>query len=493
MILDTYSKRATNFEIGLNLKTNLLIGFALLVAVSASLMIGSGFGLYAIILVVSIAASLVVAINYQIGVFLVVFMLPISMTQLFPRQMFGVTGVNPFNVVFVVVCMSIAFAYRFRAHVLTEVIPWQLLLFLIAPCLVAIGIGLPQIDKIPSFMYINNLVMFETWPAYIIDGFVKPFMQVGVAIQIAIFVANNKKPDRIIIAISAGAMTLAVVTLVLLAQSGIGLGALAQDNAGMRGVLSFTGLHANSLGLMFNLCLALLLFSIPAPQSTWQRSFAILGAIVCAVMIAMTFSRAAMGAMAILTLWFLISTRRFVSLFIGALIVVIGLFFLPDAFYDRLLTGVANRDLQSISAGRLDMIWIPLLQIVPDHFILGNGIFSVLWSTPLITGRMLAVGHAHNAYLNALLDMGLIGLILVLLFYLFVIMEIRRLRESDPDPYFRQFMLGVQAGIVLLLIQGLTGDSLIPSPSQVYLWCGLGVVLGRRALIARNLPIIQQP
>lgn len=485
MILNNYSSSGSSADSVVNNGSVFLFAAILSVAVFIGLIVGVGLGFYAVLLVLVCVSGLAVVFDYRVGVFLLVLMLALSMTELFPRKLLGVTGLNPLNIIFLAVCASIILAHKFRIRVLSEVLPKELLIYLIIPCLFALAIGAPQIGKIPGFMYVTKLVIFETWPGYVIDSFVKPFMQVGVAILIAIYVANGKRTERIMLVVTAGAVALASITLVMLALSGLGLGALARDDAGMRGALSFTGLHANSLGLMFNLCLALHLFAIPAPQPVWQRAFTIFGAFVCSVMVAMTFSRAGIVAMGFLIVMFLVSTKRFVPLFIGSLAVIVGLFFLPDAFYNRLLTGVANRDLHSISAGRLDMIWQPLLQIIPDNLIFGNGLSSVLWSTPLVTGRMLAVGHAHNAYLNTLLDMGIVGLVLVLLFYRFVFKEINRVRQTDPDPYFRQFVIGVQAGLVLLLIQGISGDNLIPSPSQVYLWCGIGIILGRRAVVNR--------
>ena len=138
-----------------------------------------------------------------------------------------------------------------------------------------------------------------------------------------------------------------------------------------------------------------------------------------------------------------------------------------------------------ISAGRIDHLWLPLLPEVPKSPIYGHGLGSILWSEPMRRGAgvtFLAVGHPHNAYLQALLDMGIAGLILVCAYLAHVWKGFRTL-SVDPalSPTLRGFFLGAAAGLLALLISYLTDSSLLPRPEQAFLWLAIGMMYGQRA------------
>jgi hypothetical protein len=359
------------------------------------------------------------------------------------------------------------------------------LLYIIIPALYSILNGMDKISLIPAVMYENNSVFFTTKLGYFFDGFVKPFVQIAVALFVAHYVCFSKNPDKIVYFISAGASILGLTLLVVLATKGMSISALAASDAGTRNTLSFSGMHANGLALMFNLCLCMLLFSVKSIQSVSGKLFVQLSIAICSLMVAFTFSRTAMVTLALIYIVFLFSNKDFMILFCGFFTAVLVLMFLPDAFYNRLFTGFSSNDAHAISAGRFDMIWMPLLRVVFDHIIFGNGIYSIMWSPPLLSGAMLMVGHAHNMYLNALLDQGVIGLLCFICFYVAVFKRASVIESFDENPVFKGVAKGVKLAILVLAIQGLTGDSLMPSQSQVFLWCGIGVIFGRIAYLNR--------
>jgi O-antigen ligase len=92
-----------------------------------------------------------------------------------------------------------------------------------------------------------------------------------------------------------------------------------------------------------------------------------------------------------------------------------------------------------------------------------------------------AVGHPHNAYLQALLDMGIVGLVLVCAYFVHVWKGFRAL-SVDPalSPIMRGFYLGAAAGLASLLISYVTDSSLMPRPEQVFLWLAIGMMYGQR-------------
>jgi O-antigen ligase len=138
-----------------------------------------------------------------------------------------------------------------------------------------------------------------------------------------------------------------------------------------------------------------------------------------------------------------------------------------------------------ISAGRIEHIWLPLLPEIPKSPIFGHGLSSILWSEPMRRGAgvlILAVGHPHNAYLGALLDMGIAGLLLLCAYFIHVWRGFRAL-SLDPalSPTLRGFHAGAAAGLASLLISYATDSSLTPGPEQAFLWLAIGMMYGQRA------------
>ena len=135
------------------------------------------------------------------------------------------------------------------------------------------------------------------------------------------------------------------------------------------------------------------------------------------------------------------------------------------------------------------MFWLPLLPEVPRSPIYGHGLGSILWSEPMRRGAGLAIlvaGHPHNAYLQALLDMGAAGLILVCAYFGHIWKGFRAL-SVDPalSPTLRGFYLGAAAGLVAMSISYLTDSSLLPRPEQTFLWLAIGMMYGQRV----NAPV----
>jgi O-antigen ligase len=101
-------------------------------------------------------------------------------------------------------------------------------------------------------------------------------------------------------------------------------------------------------------------------------------------------------------------------------------------------------------------------------------------------GTILPVGHPHNAYLGAFLDMGVVGLVLLCAYFFHVWRNLRKL-AADPSlsPEIRGLFAGAAAGLVGFLIAGFAGSALTPVTEQVYLWFAIGMMYGQLARRAR--------
>jgi O-antigen ligase len=95
---------------------------------------------------------------------------------------------------------------------------------------------------------------------------------------------------------------------------------------------------------------------------------------------------------------------------------------------------------------------------------------------------MLPVTHPHNAYLQAILDMGLVGMGLLIAFY---ILAYRKLRDLGSNAYLsptmRGFYQGAVAGLLCFFITGFAGSSLRAVPEFAFLWIAIGMMYGQLA------------
>jgi O-antigen ligase len=113
----------------------------------------------------------------------------------------------------------------------------------------------------------------------------------------------------------------------------------------------------------------------------------------------------------------------------------------------------------------------------------GSGLGSILWSQPMRVGggaNVLLTTHPHNAYLQALLDTGALGLLLLCAYFAHVCREFWKL-GADPavDPAMRGFFQGAAAGLLGFLVSSITDGSLMPRPEQALLWLAIGMMYGQ--------------
>ena len=183
-----------------------------------------------------------------------------------------------------------------------------------------------------------------------------------------------------------------------------------------------------------------------------------------------------------MNLLFLLWRRNARALVFFGLLAAVALFALPDAVYERIATG-SGSGLNAMSSGRIDGLWLPLLPELLRHPLFGNGLESILWSAPMRRGAgvlILATTHPHNAYLEAALDMGVVGLTLLSAYFAHVWKGFRTLaKDLSLSPKLRGFFLGGAAGLLALLTSYLTDSSLRPREAdQAFLWLAIGMMYG---------------
>jgi O-antigen ligase len=175
---------------------------------------------------------------------------------------------------------------------------------------------------------------------------------------------------------------------------------------------------------------------------------------------------------------YLFSRRNWKTIGLAALALPVFIAFLPGAVWDRIQAG-ENGGADGVTAGRTNLIWEPLMPEMFDHPVIGRGLGAVMFSNAARQEAMPAVTHPHNAFLEAYLDLGVVGLAILLAYWASVWRNLRRLgRDERIHPNLRGLFEGAAAGLVSFLVAGFAGSSLMPVPEQVFLWFGVGAMYG---------------
>ena len=448
-------------------------------------------GLTSFFLCASLIACGCILVDFRIGVVLLILLMPMSgSSTLFPHEMFGVVGLNPLNLLLagtLISCMLHALA----DHSLPQLLPGPLLWLYIVPILIAGAIGTRHIHEIaPTLVVTYQALDFPDAASYLRDMVLKPMLMVVFALVVGAAVAKSARPERFLLPTLVSICAIAALVPVYVAHSGIALTALARDDE--REFLSTLGLHANDLGRLYAVAYALVLFTWSDAASRRLRLALLIALALTALALILTFSRGAFVALAVVNGLYVVWRFNAKTLLVAASAVVAALLFAPQAIFERLASG-QGAGLDAVSAGRVNGLWLPLLPEVLRHPMFGNGIGSILWSDAMRSGAghmVLVVTHPHNAYLQAALDMGITGLVLLCAYFAHVWKGLRTLAK-DPGiaPALRGFHLGAAAGLAGILVANFTDSSLTPRPEQAFLWLAIGVMYGYQARRAAATPV----
>jgi len=454
-------------------------GLALGIAALVVFGIVSGVGVAIGEVEATVAALTVIAVvaaiaDFRIGAVLAMVLLPIDASRLSAHNVFGLTGLNPLNLVLATTFAS----YFVRGHGLTRLVPKQVLWLVIVPVLVAGLIGMPHVEDIHPVFYEHDLIHFTDGWGYLRDLAIKPLFGVFVALLVAAAVARAKKTDRFIVPIIITVWMMSLAAIIYVLASGVSLGMLASDGA--RAFFSGLGMHANDFGRLFAVAYGLLLFTWGETRVTALKSVLVATMVVLTIALVLTFSRGAFIGWAIINALFLVWKMNARNLGLGLLAAAVGAALMPGAVLSRLSLGFgAGGDMNEVSAGRIDEIWTPLLPELFKSPIWGNGLDSIMWSHAIWADQILPVTHPHNAYMQAVLDMGLLGLALLFAFYWHVYRNFRDLGSNAYlSPTMRGFYQGAVAGLVCFFITGIAGSSLRPVPEFAFLWIAIGMMYG---------------
>jgi O-antigen ligase len=431
--------------------------------------------LQALVASLTLLACFAVLADFRIGAVLLLVMLPVEGSYLFPHSVFGVTGLNPLNLVLAATLVS----YLVRGHALQTFLPKQLGWLFVVPIVIAGLLGSRHVNEVHPAFYEMEVVHFTDALGYLRDVLLKPMLTVVAALVIAQAVMKSKKTENFLVPFIIAVWVMSVMAIGYVVAEGVSLGALALSSS--RTFFSALGMHANDLGRLYAVAYALLLFTWGETKDARLKTILLLTMGVLTIALLFTFSRGAFVGWVMVNVLFLVWKFNAKTIGLAILAGGAGLALMPGAVVSRMSMGlVGGGDVNEFSAGRVEEIWLPLLPELFKSPIWGNGLDATMWAQALWAEMMLPVTHPHNAYLQSILDMGLLGTGLLLAYYWHVYRACRDLgSNANLSPTLRGFYQGAVAGLLCFIVTGFAGSSLRPTPEFAFLWIAIGMMYGQ--------------
>ncbi|MGI5875301.1 MAG: O-antigen ligase family protein [Dethiobacteria bacterium] len=193
----------------------------------------------------------------------------------------------------------------------------------------------------------------------------------------------------------------------------------------------------------------------------------------------LTFSRGGWLGLAVGLFFFaLLKDRRilFLLFFLVLLFSLVGAVFMPDVFLQRFATIGSSQDTSNIY--RL-MVWEEALLIIKDFWATGVGLgyqaFRKIYPYYMLTRQKLPY-HAHNTYLQFLVETGVVGFFIFLWLIVSVLKKGLQSLFSCRDLFLKNILIAALSAIAAILSQGVVEHFLYMPKIIMLFWLIIAVV-----------------
>lgn len=418
-----------------------------------------------------------------------ILLMPILERPDMPHSMLGIPGLNPWNILLIVTVCS------WLLHKQREGLRWDMprgvnILLILQLLLLIIGFlriffdraGLEELQILREYGY-NYATGIGLWNEYLIN----PFK--WVVPGLLLYYGCNSRPRLMMALFSLLAMYL---ILSLLIYKAIPPWKIIDVDSLTKYAIKLdkrVGYHRVDLSAMLAGASWAFFSVIILVRQGWQRLGLLVGGGMVILGQALTGGRAGYMSWFLIGLFFgLFCWKKFLILM--PLIILLLVTFIPQ-IRDRILVGIDSTektgytqsddevDIKTLTAGR-DGIWRLSLEQFWKAPLTGHGRLAILRTG--INREALkefgeSFGHPHCAYLEQGIDNGILGLSIILLFYLTLARKSFSLLRDKTSPI-SIAIGGVALALILAqLITSLTAQSFYPRQGVVGMWCAIGIML----------------
>jgi len=386
---------------------------------------------------------------------LLIILIPLTHLSFMPNEMMGIPGNNPVNFIWIIAFVLIYAQNGKQQAPASRYFRPAFIALIIAYTVAALWTALDIKSLHPTlasqqYTIVGFLLSFLFKPAQIIIT--------GLMVYKYCLIKDSKHIEN-----AASFIPLLILPFMLY-YFYLGSGGGINYSLG-RGLISRnTGLDANEIGGLSTIILAYNLGK--AKQQFTKLDFISMGS----SLLVIVFSLSRMSFIATLLI-FLFTLKKLTlkqkTTAISLLVIVIMAF--TPMLLSRINYGITdrpdtrsksqNRDINAneLSAGRVDYIWKPALHMIEAHPVLGDGLISIWKGEYIVTRKIKKPIHPHNAYLQIALDMGFVG-ILILIFLL------RSMWATAKQNS------GFRYVLITWLLMGLTGFTFYPDIFNLPIW-----------------------
>jgi O-antigen ligase len=148
-----------------------------------------------------------------------------------------------------------------------------------------------------------------------------------------------------------------------------------------------------------------------------------------------------------------------------------------EGIVDSHTSGADDLDVDTLTAGR-NNIWPPVIDKIASEPLVGYG-RGAMERTGLSTAieSEELVRNPHNAYLEMLLDNGLVGLAVTLALFAYILGPSLSLTRAGRSPVFVAMGAVTSSLVIAQLVGSITGQSFYPREGTLGMWCAIGLML----------------
>jgi O-antigen ligase len=360
----------------------------------------------------------------------------------------------------------------------------------IVPYVVSHLVAYDKIDEIPvELAYAEGgFANLSSW--YLSHLGMSLLTTIGIAATVALALRRGADLTRLLIVAALPLWPIVTHAVLETSTSGLSLTELTSEENRSFLQNSTFAVHGNAFG-QYALFGYILFLGAAQGSKKNARTFFLATAALCTAGILVSFSRTAWGAwILVTTLWNV--TNRGRNKWVVPAVIACAMLLMPEALFQRIWKGIAERDIDQILSGRLDHMWIPVLEEVWIRPFFGQGWGAYMWSEAFKSGVAFRTSTVHNAYIRLLLESGVVGLLLVGFFYRSLWRQAHELENRESSELPKAMLKSARWLVFAMLITGVTGDAITPEMIQIYFWYGVGILLSVRvAAHARELDVRQ--
>lgn len=373
--------------------------------------------------------------------------IPFAQLPSMPRTVFGIMGLSPFNIVwgvaFISTLMVLIISKRplyFKDYFIGPIILLVVLYFVAAFRTV---VDLESLEGAHAIAKAGAGKFTYSLSSRLLLDVVKPLQYIlaGWIVLVATLLKGRQVVHR---ALMISMIVLSILATYYFVEGLLDTGSIykARTNIGRH-----IGIYANMAARMG----VLVFISFLLVRTKASPVLRILTLFATLLIIADSVSRTTMLTLIfiLLVFWKYVGTneKKVLLLSLGLL----GILFF-SAFSQRMAEGIdqsGDVNVASISSGRTDRIWEPLLPEIQSNLMFGGGLHAIRKSQAAKAGEILSLSP-HSSYVELLLDTGLVGIVMFLTMMYWLYRESRSLKN---EMYFV---------ILPILIMGITGVTFYP-------------------------------